>query len=462
MAVEFTYYYRALIAALGEQPGWYGVFVTRERDAALAYEHGTDVPPWDVVHTLLHEVAANSGQPRADSAEVARAYTLHHAAVTAQDAAPGAGAALRTRLDAASRAREAAAVRAREAARAHDRAATGANPSVAARLASILAWSRDDLTRATARYEELAARMRAVGGTVDAADQDPRHGRPSGGATRPEWAARADGPGGKRGSGGRPRGARFAGAYDPAADGASARVPESPPPAATPRGARFAGAPEAKGEPTPAVAESGPGSSAAGAGSAPRGARFAGAPDAAVRPEPRPVDPRWAAEARAGALRLGELRRTGQSGAAYLVLCEAADGPAERIPYLVRELERTGLGADVATLLWEVAALPPQALAAAASALTVEGRPDDCRTLLRQAAARPPADVAVVADLLLHGAGLAAEAGELLETVARARPATDAAALVRARPSLAQPLLSAAARVSSPRWRDISAALRTL
>ncbi len=151
----------------------------------------------------------------------------------------------------------------------------------------------------------------------------------------------------------------------------------------------------------------------------------------------------------------------GESGAAYLVLCEVADGPAERIPYLVRELERTGLGADVATLLWEVAVLPPRPLAAAASALAAGGRGEDCRTLLHQAAGRPPADVAVVADLL-QGGGRPAEAAELLETVARARPASDAAALVRVRPALAEPLLSAAGRVSGPRLRDITAALRSL
>lgn len=110
-------------------------------------------------------------------------------------------------------------------------------------------------------------------------------------------------------------------------------------------------------------------------GPAPRGARFAGAPE---RPQPqaRPAfDPRWLTQARQEAARLGELRRTGRSGAAYVVICEAAEGPAPRLPYLIRELERTELSADVATLLWEVAALPAAPLAAA-------GRAGDCRTLL--------------------------------------------------------------------------------
>lgn len=453
MVAEFTYYFRSLVAMLGERPGWYGVFAARERGAAMAYERGTDIPPWDVVHAVLHDVAVNSGADRADPGQSAYVYALHRAAVDEQDAAPGAAQALRSRLDAARRARELAAVRAREASRARDHAAAGPSPANTERLINILAWCRDDLARATARCEELSARLTAVVG-----EPEPEPVAPA----APDPAEQPPTMPAKRGSRARPRGARFAGAYEPTAEAApvptSAPVPAAPP-AATPRGARFAGAPEANESAGAARAPAA--DTVPVAGPTPRGARFAGAPTV-EQPEPRTVDPRWAAEARDGAARLGRLRRAGETGAAYVALCEAAEGPAERIPYLVRELERTGLGADVATLLWEVAVLPPQPLAAAVSALAADGRRDDCRSLLHQAAARPPADVAVVADLLLHGAGRSAEAGELLETVARARPAADAAALVRARPSLAQPLLSAAERISPPRLRDISAALRSL
>ncbi len=445
MSAEFTYYFRTLVAALGERPGWYGVFAARERDAALAFDSGAQLPPWDVVHTVLHELAMASGRARADTAEVAHAYALHHAAVSARDAVPGAARDLRTRLDAATRTREAAADRAREAARAHDRAAAGPDPAVEARFASILAWCRDDLTRASARCDELATRLRAVSARTGPAPAPAEPVPPEHSSTAPTWAA------GHRRTAEPPRGARFAGAPEGPPREAAPPAPQAP--ARTPRGARFAGAPEAKGP----AATTGPG----GAAPAPRGARFAGAPDRPARPERRAPDPRLAAEARAEAARLGELRRSGQSGAAYLVLCGAADGPAELIPYLARELESTGLGAEVATLLWEVAALPPDALASAAAALAAEGRVADCRALLRQTAARPPGDVAVVADRLLHGAGLPAEAAELLTALARARPPADAAALVRARPSLAQPLLTAAAQVSASLHRDISAALRT-
>ena len=445
MAAEFTYYFRSLVATLGERPGWYGVFAGRHREAAMAYESGALLPPWDVVHAVLHDVAVNSGAAGADPDWIAHAYALYLGAVRAQDAAPGAEHALRARLDAARRDRELAAVRAREAARARDQAAAGPNPATSARLAGILAWCRDDLARASDRCEELAARLEALAGP----EPEPV----------PERASEPGQRGGGSDRGVRPRGARFAGAYEqPAAEvEAEAEAGIGGAPAAAPRGARFAGAP---GGVEPGAREAVVADSAPNPGPAPRGARFAGA-TAAAEPERSAADPRWTAEARDGAARLGRLRGMGESGAAYLVLCEVAGGPAERIPYLVRELERTGLGADVATLLWEVAVLPPRPLAAAASALAAGGRGEDCRTLLHQAAGRPPADVAVVADLL-QGGGRPAEAAELLETVARARPASDAAALVRVRPALAEPLLSAAGRVSGPRLRDITAALRSL
>ncbi|MYS22675.1 hypothetical protein GTW78_21460, partial [Streptomyces sp. SID4948] len=50
---DFAHYFRSLVAALGERPGWYGVFAEREPEAALAYRSGADVPPWDVVRALL-------------------------------------------------------------------------------------------------------------------------------------------------------------------------------------------------------------------------------------------------------------------------------------------------------------------------------------------------------------------------------------------------------------------------
>jgi hypothetical protein len=417
VAAEFSYYFRSLLSALGDRPGWYGAFARRDPEAAADYGSGRRLPPWDVVRTVLRDVAVNAGAQDADPAEAGRAYALHRAAAAAEDAAPGAAAELRRRLDAALRARDRAAARA-----AHGEPA-GGEP---ARAADERAWARDDLARASARCEELRGRLLAVAGTTEVVAA----GVP---AVR------------------RPTGARFAGAgagppEAPAAE-PSARVRS-----AAPRGARFAGAPTA-----PAPVEAAP-----AAPPAPSGARFAGAPTSPAAPAAPPGasgrDPRWTAQAQAAAARLGVLRRAGESGAAYLVLCATAEGPADRIPYVIRELERTGLAADVSTLLWETAALPPVPLAEAAAALAADGRAPDCRTLLRQAAARSAEDVAVVAETL-HLAGRAAEAGELLETLARSRPAATAAATARVRPALAQPLLAAAARVSRSCHREISAAL---
>ncbi|MFF7154937.1 hypothetical protein [Streptomyces sp. NPDC008139] len=530
-ATEFTFYFRSMVAALGDRPGWYGVFAGREPEAAHAYEGGADIPPWDVVGAVLHDLAAAVRAPL-DEAEVSRARVLHRAAVAERDAAPGAESALRLRLEVTSRARDMALLREREAARALDRAPADPAGAATARLANILAWARDDRERAAARCDELRARLAAFAappavdwfrqtperhpaaqpspaperhpaaqlsppperdpaaqpsppperdpaaqpsppperhpaaqlspppeGDPAAQHSSPPERDPAAPAARtaswardprPEEAAQAQpakAAGARTKGAFRPRGARFAGAFEEA-PGAE----ETPLERSVPRGARFAGAPAA---PAP-QAETAQGPVRA----TPRGARFAGAPESAEPRQARPtVDPRWLAEARQEAARLGELRRTGQSGAAYVVICEAAEGPAPRLPYLLRELERTELAADVATLLWEVAALPGAPLAAAASELAAAGRTGDCRTLLHQAASRPPADLATIAGDLAD-AGRHEEAGELLRTLARARPPEDAAAVVRARPGLAAPVLDAAEAVSKSRRRDIAAALR--
>lgn len=512
---RFTFWFRSVVAALGERTGWYGVFASREPQAARTYESGAEVPPWDVVLAVLHDLAARGGG-LVDNAVAERARAMHREAVAAWDAAPGAREALRARLDAATRARDLAVLREREAVRALDHASATPSAPNAGRLTNVLAWARDDRERATARHADLRTRLAALSGAPElpadwfrpAAHPGPtgpagsatpaapatQAARTAAGRPAPRWgeqeprsphqspqAARSPAPPPPGAFGetpapepppaaeasrrsarkkpkdrGRPRGARFAGAFEEDTGTEEPPPPELPGTSAAPvateslRGARFAGAPEGGARPAvtaPGVAES------------PRGARFAGAGEVREAPAAVVEDPRWAAQARQEAARLGALRQDGHTGAAYVVLCEAAEGPAARLPYLVRELERTGLGADVATLLWEVAALPPGPLAAAAAELAAAGRAEDCKTLLHQAAARPPGDIALTAAALC-AAGRDDEAGELLGTVARARPAEDAAAVVRARHDLAAPLVAAAERVSKPRRRDVVAALR--
>ncbi|MGW5353897.1 hypothetical protein ACWERV_25685, partial [Streptomyces sp. NPDC004031] len=219
MTPEFLHCFRSLLAALGERPGWYAEYARRDPDAARAHETGHEVPPWDVVRTILRDLARNAGASDAGPADVGRVHTLHAAAVAAEDARPGAGARLYARLAAAERAHEAAAARARDAARAHAR-----QPSTS--RAGFLAWTRDDLERAVARRTALHARLGAVLPATE-----PPGGTDADAAPAP-----------------RPRGARFAGAP---AHGDTDERPVSVPreaarsagePARAPRGARFAGA----------------------------------------------------------------------------------------------------------------------------------------------------------------------------------------------------------------------------
>ncbi|MEU3462257.1 hypothetical protein ABZ721_20265 [Streptomyces sp. NPDC006733] len=498
---EFTEHFRRLVAGLADAPGWYGALARHDPAAVNAYEAGAELVPWDVVHAVLHDLAALRGAP-VDPAEVGRAQRLYRAAAAGWDAAPGSGAALRSRLDAMLRERHDAVLREREAAHAVNAyAATGADPrSVAAgRLANALAWARDDRERAGARCVELQIRLDAVesrGAEAHFADRTAAHRTPApedwfrpkapapagpgpgeaGGAepaddpgpaeppARAGWGRRRPKAAG-RGAGSRPRGARFAtefdDAYDPI-DPNDLNHASDPNPPTGPNAPHAVYGGQAGTDGTAAADDplsEGPGAPAPAP--VPRGARFAGA---AAEPAPRTVapapdaGPRQAA-ARAEAARLGALRRAERGGEAYVVLCEAAAGPAAALPVLARELERAGLAADVATLLWEVAVLPPERLAAAAAALAQAGRTDDCRTLLHQAAARPAAEVAVLA-AALYAEHRDEEAGTLLGAVARARPPEEAAAVAAVHPALAAPLLEAAALVSKPRRRDLAAALR--
>ncbi|MGP3970083.1 hypothetical protein [Streptomyces sp. 6N223] len=244
-----------------------------------------------------------------------------------------------------------------------------------------------------------------------------------------------------------------AGAGPGPADGAGAAAE----PAATgrgkgrrkPRGARFAGlddeaAPVAEARPVPL-----PEPEAAGS-PPPGGSRFAGAlresrSDRQVRLSEE--DRRAAAET---AARVRRLRAEGHSGAAYVELCEAASGPAERLPGLVAELERAGMASDLATLLWEAASLPPGGLAAVAEALAAAGRGRDCGRVLRQGAARPAAEVGAVA-AALWWAGRAEEAVTLLAALVEARSAEEAVLAAGEAPEVVAPLLLDAAQRVSPR-----------
>lgn len=486
----FVRYMGRMAALLDRYGGWCGVFWQRDPDGMAACLDGSEIPPWDVVESLLQDLAATHG-PEAVARETVRARALHSAAAAAYDARPGGREALRERL----------ALMLREQAYAADRL-PGAAPDE-------LAWIQDDLARATARCAELRARIAALGpevpkgwfseravarprGPVEGEDgQGPSGPRMNGsaasgprrndlgvndpGVNDPGEGAGPDGPGlpegpalpGAAGEPGWPGGVGRSGevevpggsAVDPAP-----RVP-APRPAARrlARGARFAGV-------EGGVEDDGPLLPPVVAG-APTGARFAGGWRARRHPEHArgkgearredPVDERdQRRSVREAVVRLVRLRARGRTGEAHAVLCEAAAGPVDRLPLFAGELHRAGLGADWATLLWEAASLPPDRLAAAAAALAAAGQGADCHRLLRQGVARP-ADQIAHAVLALGDAGREREADALLSAFVRVRTPEDAAHLAAHAPARLGPqLLAAAGAVSEGRRRDVVHAFR--
>ncbi|MFB9436978.1 UL36 very large tegument protein [Streptomyces showdoensis] len=404
--VAFAGWLSELAGRLRPGGGWYGVFAARDPEGLRACFDGTELPPWDVVESLLQDLGEPPGAPRA-----VRGRVLHQAAAAVHDRAPGAAddlADLRR-------------LREREARQAETRVL-----DLARTPGPELAWARDDLSRARARIAELTARLARV--------EERRTPAPAPAPT-PAPARR------------RPRGARYAWLDYTDDAGDAGDLVDAP---GAGRTATVAGpAPQAVPE-LPV------------AGAAPRGARFGGA---AVAPPPAapapPADPGQAARAAGNAVyALRRLRAQGRGGDAHGLLCEALAGPPAWLPVLAAELHRAGLAADWATLLWEAASLPPARLAAVAGALADAGRPHDCDQLLRQGVARPVEELAG-ACAALFAEGHQPEAQALLAAFLRVRTPEDAARLAALDPAALTPrLLSAARAVSPSRERDLLHALR--
>ncbi|MFJ6935060.1 hypothetical protein [Streptomyces sp. NPDC101132] len=463
---------RELVALLDPGTGWYAEFLRRDPEGVRACLDGAAVPPWDVLASLLADLAAVQGEEfaRAWTAEAAR---LRSAAVAVYDRRPGGAGELRDQL-ADAEAQRAAAEAALGALT--DRLRAAPAPAEAERLTRELSWTRDDHSRAASRCTDFATRLAAVPRTAGPSAPDaaparhPHPARPAGTPARPSGdPARTGGPAAPD-----PEPRDPAEQRPEAAGPAFGRWFRSGRPAGTPggkvprqRGARFAGAPEdADAGPAPTPFPAG-----LAAVPAPRGARFGGAPEEPA-PEPLPAPDGSDTEAgravavparQAVAELVGELiglRTQGRSGEAHALLCEAAGWPPDRLPALAGELERAGLAADWATLLWEAASLPPARLAAAAAALSAAGRAADCVQLLRQGVSRPAAEIADAA-LALASDGREQEAGALLGAFVRVRAPEESARLARTDPPRLAPRLLAAARaVSDSRHRDLLHALR--
>ncbi|MGW9249181.1 hypothetical protein [Streptomyces badius] len=452
----FAQYLRDLVARLDPGRGWYGVFARRDPAGMRSCLDGVEIPPWDVVESLLADFAALHGARFAEQLSV-RAATLYSASAAAYDRRPGGRQELARRLELMVREQHRAAERLR-----------GAGPGGPAPAEpDALAWARDDHERATARCTELRKRLAAVAAPDDwfraedgerpragtgASSRGPRAPRDPRVPTAPGDPASTPAPRREK-----PRGARFAGLE--ADDEGAAEYAPSPPPgpagpghsgAPAPRGARFGGAA------AEAEAHGGRGSRE-GHGGRGRGGR---ARDADGTTGPVVPDPA-SGQAVAGAVaQLVRLRAGGRSGEAHVVLCEVAAWPAPRLPLLALALHRAGLAADWTTLLWEVSSLPPAGFAAAAGALAAAGREADCGLLLRQGVARPAAEVADAA-LALDGAGRHDQARDLLGAFVRVHTPQEAAELARAAGARLLPLLLAAAReVSGEAEWDLVHALR--
>ncbi|MCX5611267.1 hypothetical protein OHB39_27470 [Streptomyces sp. NBC_00047] len=449
--------------------GWYGEFLRRDPEGVRACVDGAAMPPWDVVESLLRDLAGVAGEELA-ARETVYAARLRAAAVAAWDGLPGGMEELRTQYAAAvaQQAATRAALRSLTA-----RLGSAADPAEADALTRELSWTQDDAARATARHEDLFARLSAV--RAGAPDEAPWPGS----LTAPPEAL----PGVPRQRTAAPRAPASPPAETPASPPAEAPVGRAE--GRWLRGARRAGGARYAGSAAPEAPAFTPppghpdGDTASGGedvpGPAPRGARFG-------RPEPEPPAPRGARFAQGGSglggaeapasppppagntrAAVGELialRAQGRGGEAHALLCEIAAWPADRLPDLAGQLARAGLAADWATLLWEAASLPPERLAAAAAALGESGREADCDRLLRQGVARPTAEIAEAA-LALGAAGRLREADALLGAFVRVRTAEEAAALARRDPQWFAPrLLQAAGELSATHRRDLVHALR--
>ncbi|MFD3787472.1 hypothetical protein [Streptomyces cyaneofuscatus] len=438
----FAQYLREMTARLDPGRGWYGVFTRRDPQGMRSCLDGVEIPPWDVVESLLADLAEVHGAYFAQQVSV-RAAALYSASAAAHDRRPGGRQELVHRLELMIREQGRAAERLRAA------GAGGVDPADP----EAPAWAHDDHRRASARCAELRRRLAAVTVPHPRAGADPERvpERVPESAPEPVPAPEAPEPLG------RSRSHRAAPAPGPASEPAPRRK--------KPRGARFAGLDvddeeETAYAPSPVPALPAPPTEG---GSAPRGARFGGGPAEAVEAAPAPAalpDP-GAGEAVAAAVgRLVRLRAEGRSGEAHVVLCEVAAWPAPRLPVLAVALYRAGLAADWTTLLWEASSLPPAGFAAAAGALAAAGRDEDCGLLLRQGVARPAAEVAE-AVLALDGAGREGEARALLGAFVRVRTPQEAAELAGGGGDRVLPHLLAAAReVSVEREWDLIHALR--
>ncbi|MFF4298789.1 hypothetical protein ACFY0N_34615 [Streptomyces vinaceus] len=461
---QLSGYLQGLTQRLDPGTGWYGEFLRRDPQGLRACLEGAAMPPWDVLESLLGDLAGARGTELA-AREREYAARLRAAAVTVWDRLPGGAEDLRTLLAAAAEQR------------AVSEAATGtltarlgatADPAQARALTRELAWLRDDAARAASRHEDLASRLRELesptgtpasprparrettppepGWSADpwTAGPGPADPRPAAGTDAPgAWAGveeggavsgvpprrepgedgteppvgRAEGRwlrGARRGGG-----ARYAGAAAPAPAAFTPPPGHAQEPAAAPRGARFAHpAPERAPHPAadPGTGSPAPGRSRPAIGR-PRFTPPGPAHLAPPEPQGRPAAP--GRDPRAAPPEAADQTPAGQAHAA-----QAPAGIAAVIGELL-VLRAQGRGGEAHVLLCEAAAWPADRLPALADELVRAGLAADWATLLWEAASLPPERLAAAA-AALGEAGRRGDCEALLRQGA-ARPAAEIA-----------------------------------
>ena len=463
------------VAALVDWDGsWFREFWRRDTEGMRACLEGREVPPWDVIESLLQDLATVKGVENARH-EAARLRPLHHASVRAYDRAEGVKATLIERLRLLREEQQRSNRRLQDLQKI-SASVTGMDGLHAGE--SDLAWARDYYVRICSRIAELRSRVAALEQVETESvrlspwdpweSASPRTGRASpptaqsaglSAETVPLASSHSDPQpsttpvqGRKR----RERGsARFAGQGikdegRPAEAGANLVTGA----VATPRGARFSGAPTTV-SPVTLAAPALP-----GAGGALRGARFVGAADTpAARVAPAVDEADRAAVTRTVEI-LRRLRAQDHGGQAHAVLAETVRQPAARFPLLAEQLERAGMAADWATLLWEAAALPLDLVLAAADALSAAGRSADGEQLLRLGMGRSAVDVGTaVVDLTSRAQHR--EARAVLDIYLRTRATSESARVALADPVRLVPLLlEAALGIAAGLHEDLVLALR--
>lgn len=94
----FAQYLRELVARLDPGRGWYGVFARRDPGGMRSCLDGVEIPPWDVVESLLADLAALHGARFAEQVSV-RAAALYSASAATHDRRPGGRQELVHRLE---------------------------------------------------------------------------------------------------------------------------------------------------------------------------------------------------------------------------------------------------------------------------------------------------------------------------------------------------------------------------